>query len=241
MLLRSSAVGLMVLAGLASTGLADDSGPAPASQPAAVTEPSTNPTTAPVVPADQTTPRGAVKMFFAANIRGDGPGLQSLLLGENPAEDGLIAAMGEQKTADHDLADALQAKFPQEMKVDPAKRADEQVALVGPQIDAADEHVEGDTATVSGRGGGKPFTLKRVDGRWRIPLSVLVRNADPEKLRKATHQIDIQVKVMRDAVADVNAGKYASIQEAQQGVKQKLFMEALADHQRSTSQPATQP
>jgi hypothetical protein len=91
-------------------------------------------------------------------------------------------------------------------------------------------------------GADKPFTLRRTEGKWRIPVSAMFPNVDPATLVGQAHQIEIQVTVMRAGAADVAAGKYASASEAIEDVKKRIFDAALADHKAtSTTEPQTQP
>src|ERR1700722_10198227 len=194
-------------------------------------------TTAPSL--DQSTPRGALKLFFSAQAREDGDVLPFLLIADNPAQQRLIAAVAAQKNADLALTNALVAKFPDQWKSDP--RAAQLAALpaVFDKIDQCEQHIDGGTATLRAAGSDQPpVTLKRVNGKWRLPLEVLAPAADPATTEARAHQIEIQVNVMRQAAADVAGGRYSSKDEAIQDVKQRMYTAALADHVEST-QPST--
>jgi hypothetical protein len=206
---------------------------------ATVAAQTTAPSTAPSVAVDQSTPRGAIKVYFLANARGDGAALRGLLLGESPAQDHLIAAIADQKDADRVLTDAIAGKFPDEQNPDPRQAALGELPAIDAKIDGSGEQITGDTAAVNSGSGDRPFRLKRVDGKWRIPLEVLRQDVDPDKLEHAAHQIEIQVQAMRGGADDVAAGKYATRAEAVQGINQQMFSAALADH--DATQPAAGP
>src|ERR1700679_3061790 len=74
----------------------------------------TAPATQPAAALDQTTPRGTLKLFFAANASSDGNAMKPLLLAGNPAEGHMIAAVCDKRDADRLLTDALRDKFPKE-------------------------------------------------------------------------------------------------------------------------------
>jgi hypothetical protein len=207
---------------------------APPAQPAA-------PASRPVAAIDQTTPEGALKLFFRSEAHSDGRALRDLMLASNPAEQQIVDAIADKTDADRQLTAALRVKFPDPSRLDPQDEAELRLPPVYEKIDQSDEQINGDTATLKAAGpGGQPFTLKRVDGKWRIPLAVLFQSVAPNLLRDQAHQIEIQVAVMRAATADVTAGKYASASEAIADVKQKIFNAAIADHAAAT-QAATQP
>jgi len=190
---------------------------------------------------DSSTPRGALKLFFTAEVGEDGDALKHLLAAENPAQEHLIAAVAAQKNADRALTDALYAKFPDQWKADPRKAALAVLPAIYQNIDKADQQINGDTATVHAAGSDQPpVTLKRVKGQWRIPLAVISTNVDPADVDKRAHQVEIQAGVMRQAASDVSAGKYATKDEAIQDVKQRMYTAALADHVAST-QATTRP
>jgi hypothetical protein len=190
---------------------------------------------------DQATPRGALKLFFSAQTHDDGDAMQALLISDNPAEQHIIAAVADQKNADKVLTDALIAKFPDQWKSDPRKAEAADLSSIFDNIDQAELQITGDTATLHAAGSDQPpFTLKRINGRWRIPLAVLFQSLDPADLENRAHQIEIQVEVMREAAKDVAAGKYSTKEEAADEVKQRIFTAALADHTAAT-QATTQP
>jgi len=196
-------------------------------------------------PADfnQTAPRGALKLFFAADIRGDGQAMRRLLLTANAAEERMAAAMAGKKDADRELTGALETRFPDPSKPDPRAGAEAQLPGIFATIDQSEQQINGDTATLKAAGGDSPpFTLQRVDGKWRIPLAVLLQNVEPDFLADQARQIEIQIKVMKSAAVDVAAGKYSTREQAVEDVKQQMFNAAVADHVAATSQPAaTQP
>ena len=200
--------------------------------------PTTSASTQPAAAVDQTTPRGALKVFFAADAGSDGASLQSVLLADGPAQQHMVDALSGQKTADRTLTDALKSKFPDQWKVDPREEQQKQLPGVYDTIDKAAQTLEGQTATLKvGDGPAPPLTLKNVNGQWRIPLASLIQSIDNEKIDSDAHQIDIQIKVMQAAATDVSSGKYATQALAVEDIKKRMLTAALDDHAAST-QPA---
>jgi hypothetical protein len=201
----------------------------------------TAPSTQPAVALDQTTPRGTLKLFFAANAASDGNAMKSLIQAGNPAEDHMIAAICDKRDADRLLTDALRDKFPKEWPGDPRAQEESQLPQIYQKVDASAQSITGDTATLKAPDAqAVPLTFKLVNGKWLMPLGVLVQDTDPDHLEANAHQIDVQVKVMRDATADVKAGKYADMTKAVEDVKERIFDANVADHAAAT-QAATQP
>jgi hypothetical protein len=199
------------------------------------------PATLPSAAIDQSTPEGTLKLFFQAEARSDGQTLRDVLLPSNHAEEIIIDAIADKNDADRELTTALRAKFPDPTRPDPRDEAELQLPAIFQKIDQSDQQITGDTATLKAAGpGGQPFTLKRVDGKWRIPLDVLFANVSPDLLRDQAHQIELQVTIMRSGAADVTAGKYATAADAIADVKKEIFTAALADHAAAT-RAATRP
>ncbi len=202
-------------------------------------------TTLPSSPLDQTTPRGTLKLFFLADSRSDGAALKPLVQTANPSEEKIVATMSAKKSADLELTTALATKFPDSTQPAPKLPTEADLAPVFEKIDEATQNITADTATLSASGEtAPPFTLKKVGDKWMIPLSVLLPSVEPEVLAQQSHQIEIQINVMKAATTDVNGGKYATRAEAIEGIKKQIFDAAIADHAAAAgaaTKPATQP
>ena len=180
---------------------------------------------------DQSTPKGTLKLFFQAEASSDGTPLLTILLGDDATQKQMIVAMADKKNADRDLTGALWKQFPAQWPSDPRQRAVKDLPQIFAQIDQSNLTIDHDTAQVKAQSAtSPPFTLKRVDGQWRIPLAVIVPVDDAAKLQAYSRQIEVQVGVMRDATADVAAGKYPTFDQAVQDIKQRIFTAELADH-----------
>lgn len=204
--------------------------------------PATEPTTLPSAPLDQTTPRGTLKLYFTAGANSDGDAIASLLLAGDFAEEHMIAALAAARNCDRQLTEAMMKRFPDQWKVDPRAQANKELPGVYQAIDRADERISGDIATIQAAGAKSPLTLRRVGQKWFIPLGSIIGSPGPEALEQRAHQIMIQVQVMRGAITDVNAGKFATQDAAVADIKQRMITTALADHQaHAATQPTTQP
>jgi hypothetical protein len=178
---------------------------------------------------DQSTPRGALKLFFECKARSDGDGMRQILLPSSPAQEQIVAALADQNNAARDLSQALETRFPQDGPT-PSELAERQLPPVFEKIDQSKLTIDGDDATlISPNPDAKPFMFHRKDGKWRIPLSALLTDVDSAKLMKQAHQIEVQVVVMRAGAADVNAGKFTSASEAIEDLKKQMYDAAMAD------------
>jgi hypothetical protein len=195
----------------------------------------TETTTAPVIAVDQMTPRGALKLYLTADARSDGEALRQVLIGDDEAQKAMILVIAGRKDADRKLTAALAAKFPEQWTTDPKAAADAALARELPAVDRVAEKIDRDTATLQGPGAAdRPFTLRRIDGKWCIPLAVLKQDVDPATLERDRQAIGAEIQVMQTAGDDVAAGKYASLKEAVDAIKNQLLQAAL----KAQTQPA---
>jgi hypothetical protein len=201
----------------------------------------TAPSTQPAAALDQTSPRGTLKLYFTADASKDGAAMKPLLLAANPAEAHMVNAWCQSRTADRTLTDAMRAEFPKEWPADPRAQATADLPQIYQKVDDSAQVITGDTATLKATDAqAVALTFKLVNGKWVMPLAVLLQDTDSDHLEANAHQIDIQVKVMQAAAADVAAGKYADMNKAVEDVKSRIFDASVADHAAST-EPTTQP
>jgi hypothetical protein len=88
-------------------------------------------------------------------------------------------------------------------------------------IDAASEKVDGDTAVIS-TAAQESMTLKKVNGAWKISVSDLSRGSTPAAIDERVAMLSNQMKAMQDVTAGVNAGKYATANEAVAAIRTRL-------------------
>jgi len=91
------------------------------------------------------------------------------------------------------------------------------------EINAADVSVDGDTATLAFKSDAngprvRPTVLKREGSSWRVDFVAGMRS-DPEKLLMF---LDASAKAAGETTDELNAGKYASVDETQGALRRKI-------------------
>ncbi len=203
-------------------------GAPPATQPGrvAVLAPPTTPTSQPsgTVTVDLSSPKAAVKTLAAAQVAGDQSAMKAVLLSDGANEQRMCTAMTEMAASIADFDRGLIGKFgPAEtMKVmgDPAEILKEN--LDG--IDHATEKVDGETATLSSNPSPQgTMTLKRVGGQWRVMVGDLAKAGSAEDVQKTLESAEKGTAAYRDLLAEVNAGKFATAEDARTALTAKMM------------------
>ena len=86
------------------------------------------------------------------------------------------------------------------------------------QLQTDSERIDRDTATVGSSDGREPMSLRKIDGAWKVDLALI-----PQK-KEIGKAIPALKKIMRSAIADINAGKYKSADEAQRAIQHEIFL-----------------
>lgn len=85
-------------------------------------------------------------------------------------------------------------------------------------IDAATEQIDGDKATVSGKGFGEPLPMVKANGAWKIDLAPLLEKA---KVENVVAVCDKLVEVMERTEEELAADKYANVSLLERAVKRR--------------------
>ena len=183
------------------------------------------PATAPTT--DQSTPKGALKMFARALDAGDRQRILTLLQADNEQEKKLAGATADLAEATAKLRDAAGKTFGAEksraLGVDATGTAD---ALK--RIDAATETVTGDRASMrTPDADGPPLTLVKRDGVWRVPVSELSKDVEQADIDKNLADLNRQTVLMRELALEVAAQKYATAIEARQALDKRILSSSL--------------
>jgi hypothetical protein len=227
-----------ILAGASPMPAADLPG-SPSTQPSAerAVMPATSPSSRPAAAADQTTPRGAIKVLETAMNKGSAKGILAVIHTTVPLEDRVAKSFAYNVAAKVSLQHAMQAKFPEPGVDAVAEDAREMVEMMD-RIDSMEEVVTGDDAVVGVSGGGPEahLQLHRVGGQWKVPFSVMFTGlADVDQ---RIEQLDIQSRVFTELARQVMGDKFHSVEELQDAGKQQMLAAMLAQ---ATSRPATRP
>ncbi len=177
---------------------------------------------------DTSTPKGTVKGLYDLAVAGDFDGLKKLFAA--PANDQERELLADGLSDDFyipALSAAILEKFP-EAKV-PNTGTMLERAKGG--IDKLEEKIEGETATLTNPGQMaanmqnknpflRPILLQKQDGAWKIALTESRFLRLPPPRMKALQKA--RCEAMLEFIADTKAGKYASFEECDKSMKQKL-------------------
>jgi hypothetical protein len=101
------------------------------------------------------------------------------------------------------------------------------------RIDAAEVAVNGDVATVTYQDQkNSPFVLKKVDGKWRAPVSQLGKPLEPGELDQQLADLAVQRRVVEEMIQEISAKKFAGAEQAKEAWRARIL-------QAPTSQPTT--
>ena len=168
--------------------------------------------------ADLSTPKSAAKSFGEALQNGDAAGVRDASLNGKPElVDGMCNMMKSTKA----LHDAAVAKFgPDGESLGMGKQAD-----FTKQLENAKVEENGDSATITASD-GKPVTLKKADGDWKVDF------ASMPAMDAALKMLPMMAKMAtanQDLADEIEAGKYATAAEAKKAYGQKM-MSAFVSH-----------
>lgn len=216
---------ILALAVLSSRGHAQPAPTAPApkappapnvqAEPVGPTAPAASPPATPAPEPDPTTPKGALKLLASALRDGDADRIRQVMHTTSPAETRMVASMAEMARAMALLQKAAVKAFGEEGAREIVGDTQATDAEGRARIDAADVRVTGDTATVIvPEGEDAPVVLKRVNGRWKVPMAELSKNADPAALDERLAELTEQRKLVAQLTDEIGAGQFLSPAQA---------------------------
>lgn len=195
------------------------------------------PTTQVMIAADQSTPRGAIKLFKTAQINGDAAALERVIDAPTPEDQKVIHSFAQEQSAEATLRHAF---FDKLAPAGSAAQEKEQMADLMAHIDTMEENIAGEQASVGDIGAPPEMQMKlhRVGGMWKVPFAAMFPNlGDPQK---AVAIFDAQRGVMEGMTRDLNAGKFkdaASFQQALQTRATAALKPFAATQPSATTQP----
>lgn len=208
-----------------------------AAQPAAA-EPATQPA---VVAVDQSTPRGALKVLTTALDEGDVAGAQAVFLVDDPKHQPWLDQMLRLAKATALLRTESVRSFGEEGARGLVGDTRLATTVVLASLDRSTEEIDGETAVVRSEGNTEPpIGLRRVDGRWRVPLEEFIGKATPAELEPIAAQMATQSRVIESFCTDLAAGKFKTPDEAAQALQHRRVA-ARFDENAPATQPATSP
>ncbi|MEO6434575.1 MAG: hypothetical protein ABIP55_02290 [Tepidisphaeraceae bacterium] len=205
---------------------------APGAKPAATNRAATQATTTQAattqsVPADPSTPRGALKRLAQALDAGERAVVLDLLSAESDAQRKWATATADLAEATAALRRSAVAGFgPQGSRGLAVDAAASPEALA--RIDGAEVAITGDSATVRpAQDEGPPIVLVRRDGRWRVPVSEFSRDVEAVDLDRAIAALADETRLLRELATEVSAGKYKTAADARQALDRRILQSAM--------------
>jgi len=183
--------------------------------------------------------RDALKALAKALQEGDRDGLRRAMFAANPTEQKMLDAMAGMAAQIAELHKASAKAFGD----DEAKVLTGDMAMEIGRIDEAEVSIDGDTATVryapraaatgastdgeaDAPPGPPPMVLKKVDGRWRVPVAELSKDTTPAEIEQRLTDLEAQTKIIGELSAEISQGKYKSAEKAAEAWQGKM-MQAL--------------
>lgn len=210
LVIPSSAVAAAAAAGAApAAGAAAAAAPAPASPPAA---------SQPVIPADQTSPRGALKLFAKSVQEADVEKVRGCLHAAGETEGRYARGYADVSVAFGRLRAAVAAKFGEEA----AKRY---VAnpLETQHIDEAAVREQGDVAVVELK--TEPVArieLVRVDGQWKLSVNRMLAGRPAREIRTDIERMALLVDAVTEVATETFNGQFKTAPSAMTALEKKV-------------------
>ena len=196
------------------------------------------PVSKPTAAQDEAALREALKTLAKALQQGRADGIRQVIHAANPTERKMVDAMAAMAAQVAKLYKASAKAFGEEQ----AKALTGDVVAEMKRIDEADVSIDGDSATVRYKpekveatpddaaepppAPPVPMVLRKVGGRWMVPMAELSRDATPEEIEQRLADLAAQTKVIADLSAEVAAGKHRTAERAAEAWQSKM-MQAL--------------
>lgn len=168
-----------------------------------------------IVP-DQSTPKGAMKLYYLATRSGTGEELRSLMDARTPEQKEFVDARIALLQAERALSSAASTKFGHGMdrflRLPATMPADAASYQVDYTLAELSEQVTGDQAVVGN--GQQNVKLLKIDGKWQISL-------ESERLERAA-EFRRRAQVYTDVAAQILAGKYLSPPQIAEAIQSQL-------------------
>jgi len=190
------------------------------------------------IPANQSTPRGALRVLAAAIDTGDGATIRAVFQTTNPQEQKLVDSRVSYSDAVAKFGKAAVEVFgPEEARKLTGDQAAAQAESLR-ALQAMPEHIEADTATV-GADKQTQIHLTLVDGKWKVAVDLLTQSVSASEIQKVIDDMLIQAQIFTDVTAEMLNDKFKSVEDASDAI-QRMRLKVAMNHG-ATSQPASKP
>lgn len=214
--------------------------PAPASKPSA----------------DETAIRAALKTLAKALQDGDAKGVGEVLHADGAMERKMVDAMASMaaeiarlhKSAAKAFGEDAAKELTGDLSAELSRIDDAEIIFSG--ADAATVRYKPPTTAPSKPGAPSderaaeddlppppPVVLKKIEGRWRVPVSELSRDTTPEEIAQRLADLDAQMKLVAELTGEIAKGKHKSAAKAAEAWQAKM-MQALSPRTRPTTEPS---
>ncbi len=194
---------------------------APATRPASTSAPATT-SAATTSASTASDPKDAVLMFLRAMVEGDEKMVfASLFLADDDAKKEAQAVLGE-ALAEQKWSDACTAAFSKPGDPDPGAAAKKMILDdVTKSLVSATVTVAGDAAQV-GLNPGTAISVARDQGVWKIDFFKTQRVLEGPYNKEVVAATAAKLQIRTDMIAEVKAGKYATVEAASSELTQRL-------------------
>jgi hypothetical protein len=88
-----------------------------------------------------------------------------------------------------------------------------------------------------------PITLRRIDGRWRIPVADKAANLPPGELDQRAADLAVAAKIIEEVTTLCEGGKWPTPNDVAIAIQERILhaQQARLPATQPTTQPATQP
>jgi hypothetical protein len=211
--------------------------------------PATKPTAATTAPAtlpsDASTPKGSLRMLFAATDAGDEAAIRARLYTATPLEERMADATARISGATAKLHGALVATYGAEaahtLLPDPAiaaRKRDERLPQLVETVSA-----DGQTASIrmEGFAAVEPFEFRKVGAEWKLRVGKKLETVPAAEIEQQMAALEMQLKVLNEVAADVAAGKLKAIADVRQALEAKIRQANMEYVQAQQKAAATRP
>jgi hypothetical protein len=178
------------------------------------------------IPDDLSTPRSALKVLAQALETGDQEQIREVIHAETEAEERMKEATVNMAQAIGQLRRSAVSQW----------GAEGARALIGDvegameegmqRLAQAEEVIDNDTAVVTAADESTPpVTLRRVDEKWRVPMSELHQGVAADNLDQPLREMETQAQVVRQFAAEIR--QYQSAEEAAQALRSRMMQAAM--------------
>jgi hypothetical protein len=183
---------------------------------------------------DLSSPKTAIKSLYEAVQAQDGDAVLKTFYAANEEERELARAFAGMIVAGRKLSGAAKERFG---SAGEALGSGMMSAEEFSRLDQAELKETGDTATLAPLGRSRPIPFHRTEGRWQVAIREFANGE--LGLPRQTAMLKKVGAVFDEVAGEINAGKFATSQEAESVIQTRLANVLIRAATQATTQPAT--